>query len=124
MHSRPRKGVPFRTLNVIEEFNRECWAVKTAHRFTLKDVLKTLAELFLRYGVPVHIRSNKGFEFTVRKVHDWLAWLNVRPLFIEQRSPWKNGFFESVNGKKGDELLEREIFYSIKEIQVLLEMWR
>jgi transposase InsO family protein len=57
-------------------------------------------------------------------VREFLSRLDVKPLFIEPGSPWENGFIESFNGKMRDELLAREIFYSLKEAQVLIEMWR
>ena len=75
-------------------------------------------------GVPVHIRSDNGSEFIAKKVRQFLSRLSVKPLFIEPGSPWENGYIESFNGKMRDELLLREIFYSLMEAQVLIEMWR
>jgi transposase InsO family protein len=106
---------------VIDEFTRECLAVKAERRLTHQDVLKVLTGLFVQYGVPVHIRSDNRSEFTAKKVRNWLARLKVKPLFIEPGSPWENGYIESFNGKMRDELLEREIFYSLKEVQ---EYWK
>jgi len=57
-------------------------------------------------------------------VRGWLAKLQIKPLFIEPGSPWENGYFESFNGKMRDELLNGEIFYTLKEAKVLIEMWR
>ena len=54
----------------------------------------------------------------------WLAALNVETLFIEPGSPWENGYGESFNGKLRDELLDREIFYTLTEAQILIERWR
>ena len=124
MHDRTHNGVPFRILNVIDEFTRECLAVKVARRLTHKDVLNVLLDLFLERGVPVHIRSDNGSEFIAKKVCQFLSRLSVKPLFIEPGSPWENGYIESFNGKMRDELLSGEIFYSLKEAQVLIEMWR
>jgi transposase InsO family protein len=95
-----------------------------ARRLTHKDVLDVLLDLFLERGVPVHTRSDKGSEFIAKKVRKFLARLSVRPLLIEPGSPWENGYTESFNGKMRDELLDGEIFYSLKEAQVLIEMWR
>ena len=124
MHDRTHNGVPFRTLNVIDEYTRECLAVKVARRLTHKDVLDVLLDLFIERGVPVHIRSDNGSEFIAKKVRQFLSQLSVKPLFIEPGSPWENGYIESFNGKMRDELLSGEIFYSLKEAQVLIEMWR
>ena len=124
MQDNTHNGVPFRILNVIDEYTRECLAVRVARRLTHRDVLEVLFDLFTRRGVPVHIRSDNGSEFIAKRVRAWLARLSVKPLFIEPGSPWENGYIESFNGKMRDELLAREIFYSLKEAQVLIEMWR
>lgn len=124
MQDRTHNGVPFRILNVIDEYTRECLAVRVARRLTHRDVLEVLTELFCERGVPVHIRSDNGSEFTAKRVRTWLARLSVKPVFIEPGSPWENGYIESFNGKMRDELLAGEIFYSLKEAQVLIEMWR
>ncbi len=124
MQDRTHNGVPFRLLNVIDEYTRECLAIKVARSLTHKDVLEVLLDLFLERGVPVHIRSDNGSEFTAKKVRKCLSRLSVKPLFIEPGSPWENGYIESFNGKLRDELLAGEIFYSLKVAQVLIEMWR
>ena len=124
MHDRTHNGVPFRILNVIDEYTRECLAVRVERSLTHRDVIDVLYELFFVRGVPVHIRSDNGSEFTAQRVRSWLGRLSVKPLFIEPGSPWENGYIESFNGKMRDELLAGEIFYSLKEAQVLIEMWR
>ena len=87
-------------------------------------VVDTLLDLFVMHGVPDYIRSNNGSEFTARLVREWLKKLKVKTLFIEPGSPWENGYNESFNGKLRDELLNGEIFYTLKEAQVLIEQWR
>jgi transposase InsO family protein len=124
MEDRTHNGVKFRILNVMDEFTRECLAVRVKRNLTHKDVLEVLAWLFWQRGVPVHIRSDNGSEFVAARVRTWLAKLQVKPLFIAPGSPWENGYIESFNGKMRDELLRREIFYSLKEAQVMLEDWR
>ena len=124
MQDRTHNGSPYRILNVIDEFTRECLAIRVARRLTHRDVLEVLTELFCSRGVPVHIRSDNGSEFTAKRVRNWLSRLAVKPLFIEPGSPWENGYIESFNGKMRDELLNGEIFYSLKEAQVIIEMWR
>jgi putative transposase len=124
MEDRTHNGVKFRILNVIDEYTRECLAVRVGRSLTHQDVLEVLNELFCERGVPVHLRSDNGSEFTANRVRAWLKKLDIRPLFIEPGSPWENGYIESFNGKMRDELLAREIFYSLKEAQVMIEMWR
>ena len=88
------------------------------------DVLETLAALFVTHGVPAHIRSDNGPEFPAGLIRLWLEALQVQTLFIEPGSPWENGYVESFNGKLWDELLDREIFYTLPEAQILIERWR
>jgi transposase InsO family protein len=88
------------------------------------DVIETLADLFISKGRPDFIRSDNGPEFTAIILRDWLARLNAGTLFIEPGSPWENGYNESFNGKLRDELLNCEIFYTLKEAKILIEQWR
>jgi putative transposase len=124
MQARTHNGVPFRILNVIDEYSRECLVSKVARKLTHHDVLKVLTRLFIQKGVPVHIRSDNGAEFTAKRVRSWLSNLQIKPLFIEPGSPWENGYIESFNGRMRDELLNGEIFYTLKEAEILIEMWR
>lgn len=117
-----KRGI--KMFNVIDEFTRECLAIRVARKITSEEVIDTLAELFIARGVPEHVRSDNGPEFVATKVRMWFEDLDVKPLFITPGSPWENGFIESFNGKLRDELLNREIFYSLKEAQVLIEQWR
>ena len=87
-------------------------------------MLERLGWLFVHRGIPGYIRSDNGPEFTAEAVRDWLGRLGVGALFIEPGSPWENGYAESFNGKLRDELLDREIFYTLKEAQVMIERWR
>ncbi len=89
-----------------------------------QDVLERLAELFVGRGVPECLRSDNGSEFTARVVRDWLKAVGVRTLYIEPGSPWENGYVESFNGKLRDELLDVEVFETLKEARVLVERWR
>ena len=124
MQARTHNGVPFRILNVIDEYSRECLTARVARRLTHHDVLKILTDLFIQRGVPVHIRSDNGAEFTAKRVREWLSKLQIKPLFIQPGSPWENGYIESFNGKMRDELLNGEIFYTLKEARIIIEMWR
>lgn len=124
MQERTHDGKIFRILNIIDEYTRECLLAKAARSFTHQDVLGCLTELFCERGVPVHLRSDNGSEFIARRLRAWLKRLTVKPLFIEPGSPWENGYIESFNGKMRDELLDREIFYSLKEAEILIEQWR
>jgi len=117
-------GRSIKILTVIDEFSRECLAILADRHIKADDVLYCLADLFIEHGVPEHIRSDNGPEFTAKAVRNWLARIGVKTLFIEPGSPWENGYNESFNGKLRDELLNGEVFYTLKEAQVLIERWR
>jgi transposase InsO family protein len=122
--ARTHDGRSFRMLTLVDEFTRECLAIDVARQLKSDDVLERLAWLFCTRGVPEHIRSDNGSEFTAKAVREWLAKVGVKTLYIEPGSPWENGYVESFNGKLRDELLNGEIFYSLKEAKVLIERWR
>lgn len=124
VQDRTHEGKRFRMLTVIDEYSRECLAIKVDRSLKSIDVIETLADLFISKGQPDFIRSDNGPEFTAIILRDWLARLNTGTLFIEPGSPWENGYNESFNGKLRDELLNCEIFYTLKEAKILIEQWR
>jgi putative transposase len=124
VQARTHDGQAFRMLTVIDEFTRECLAIDVARKLSSEDVLERLSDLFIHRGVPQHIRSDNGAEFTATKVREWMQRIDVKTLYIEPGSPWENGYVESFNGKLRDELLEREIFDTLWEAKVLIERWR
>lgn len=114
----------YRMLTVIDEYTHECLAIKVKRKLNSKDVLDCLADLFMKYGVPEHIRSDNGPEFVAEALREWLSAAQVKTLYIEPGSPWENGYCESFNGKLRDELLNGEIFYTLKEAMTIIEQWR
>lgn len=121
---RLHNGKKIRMLTVIDEYTRKCLAISTGTSLKADDVLDTLSTLFIAEGVPDYIRSDNGSEFTAKALREWIGSLGVKTAYIEPGSPWENGYNESFNGKLRDELLNREIFYSLKEAQILIEQWR
>ena len=117
-------GRKLRLMTLIDEFTRECLAIRVARRINSFGVIETLADVMLVRGVPEHIRSDNGSEMTAKVTRDWLAQVGAKTLYIEPASPWENGYCESFNGKLRDELLNCEIFYSLKEAQIIIGQWR
>ena len=111
-------------LTVIDEYSRECLAINVDRKLNNRSVLDTLADLFFEHGPPDHIRSDNGPEFIAAAVREWLGRIGVTTLFIEPGSPWENGYNESFNGKLRDELLNGEVFETLREAQILIEAWR
>ena len=122
--ARTADGKAFRILTMIDEYTRECLAMLVNRRITSQGVIDQLFQLFVLRGIPGHIRSDNGPEFTARAIRTWLKRLEVKTLYIEPGSPWENGYIESFNGKLRDELLNREVFNTMIEARVLIEEWR
>ena len=121
---RTHDGKAFRMLTVIDELSRECLEIPVQRKLRSDDALAVLNELFQRHGPPDHIRSDNGAEFTAHVVRDWLGRIGVKTLYIEPGSPWEDGYNESSNGKLRDELLNGELFYTLREADILIERWR
>ena len=117
-------GRTLRLLTLIDEYTRKCLAIRVARRLNSYDLIETLADLMLMHGIPEHMRSDNGPEFVAERLRKWLSAVGAKTLYIEPGSPWENGYCESFNGKLRDECLNGEIFYSLKEAQVVIEQWR
>ena len=115
VEDRTHEGGKIRMLNIIDEFTHECLAIRVSRRLKSIDVIDALADLFMLRGVPRHIRSDNGPEFMAKAVQDWIAAVGASTAYIARGSPWENGFIESFNARLRDELLDGEIFYSLRE---------
>ncbi|MEP9374957.1 IS3 family transposase [Mesorhizobium sp. KR1-2] len=124
VEGRTHNGRKFRMLNIIDEFTRECLAIRIDRKLNSTDVVDTLSDLFILRGVPGHVRSDNGPEFIAKAVREWIVAVGAQTAFIEPGSPWENGYCESFNSKLRDELLNGEIFYSLAEAKVIIEAWR
>jgi putative transposase len=117
-------GRPIKMLTLIDEFTKECLALHPARRIRANDVIDIFADVMIEHGIPEHIRSDNGPEMIAKNLRRWLGRLGVKSVYIEPGSPWEHGYCESFNGKLRNELLDGEIFYTLREAQVLIEQWR
>ena len=124
VEERTHDGRKFRTLNVVDEFTHECLAIRVARKLKSTDVIDALSDLFILRGMPEHIRSDNGPEFIAKAVQTWISAVGARTAYIAPGSPWENGFVESFNARFRDELLNGEIFYSLREAEIIIESWR
>ena len=124
IYDRTHDGRRYRMLNVIDEFTRECLAIRIDRKLNGADIIDVLSDLFILRGVPGHIRSDNGPEFLAKAVQDWIAAVGASTAYIAPGSPWENGYVESFNARLRDELLDGEIFYTLKEAQIVIESWR
>jgi len=108
----------------LDEFSRECLAIKVDRKLNSTNVIDALTDLFVMRGSPAFIRSDNGPDFIAQAVREWIAAVGAKTAYIEPGSPWENGYCESFNGSFRDELLNGEIFYSLREAQIIIEEWR
>jgi len=124
VQDRTHDGRAYRTLNIIDEFTKEALMMRAERKLNSVDVVDALTDLFILRGPPAFIRSDNGPEFVAEKVRSWIAAVGAKTAFIEPGSPWENGYIESFNARLRDELLNGEIFYTLKEAQIIIEQWR
>lgn len=124
VEDRTHDGRKYRMLNVVDEFTHECLAIRIARRLKAIDVINVLSDLFILRGVPGYVRSDNGPEFVAKAVQEWIAAVGAKTAYITPGSPWENGYIESFNARLRDELLDGEIFYTLKEAKIVIESWR
>jgi len=118
-----RRGV-LKMLVVLDEYTRECLAIKVGQRLGSEGVLATLDDLFRQHGAPEYLRSDNGGEFIATQLQEWLARRGTKTAYVEPGCPWQNGYAESFIGKFRDECLNEGVFWSEKHAQVVVERWR
>ena len=121
---RTHDGRVLKILVLIDEYSRTCLALHAARQIRSNDVIDVLAEAMIEHGVPAYLRSDNGPEMVAKNLRRWLAAVGSQTLYIEPGSPWENGYCESFNGKFRDELLNGEIFYTLREARTIIEQWR
>jgi putative transposase len=114
VEDRTHDGRKYRMLNVVDEFTHECLAIRVARKLKATDVVDLLSDLFILRGVPGHIRSDDGPELVAKAPQARIGAVGAKTAYIAPGSPWENGFIESFNARLRDELLDGEIFYSLR----------
>lgn len=124
VQDRIHDGRLFRIFNIIDEFTKEALVIRVNRKLNSTDVIDALTDLFILRGPPEFIRSDNGAEFIARKVQGWIDAVGAKTAFIEPGSPRENGCCESLSARFRDELLDAEVFYSLREAQILIGRWR
>ena len=117
-------GRVIKILTLIDEYTKEALAVYPARRIRANDVIDIFADVMVERGIPEYLRSDNGPEMIAKVLRNWLARVGTKTAYIMPGSPWENGYCESFNGKLRNELLDGEIFYTLREAQVIIEQWR
>ena len=117
-------GRKLKVLNIIDEYTRECLVSYPARALTARDVFKQLQMLFAQRGLPAFIRSDNGPEFVAQHIRSKLADLKIGTMYIEPGSPWQNPYIESFNSILRDNVLNRYLFMTPREAQIILDDFR
>ncbi len=123
MQDRTHDGRIYSTLNVIDEYTKEALAIKVKRKLNSTDVVDALTDLFIQRGPPSFVRSDNGAEFIAKNVRACIGAVGAKTAFIAPGSPWEIGYSESFNSRFRDELLNGEVFNTLREAQVLIERW-
>jgi transposase InsO family protein len=121
---RTTSGTTLKCLSIVDEYTRECLALKVGRSIRSEDVIDTLAELFAMRGVPRCVRSDNGPEFVAQAIGRWFEKTGVTSLYIEPGAPWENGYAESFHSRLRDELLNVQAFADLREARALTIAWR
>ena len=124
LEDRTERGGKLRILTVLDEFTRECLAIRVERSISSKRVIDTLEWLFLLHGAPAHVRSDNGPEFIATALREWLSERGAKTMYITPGSPWENPYIESFNGSLRDECLNMDIFANGRHAQDVAEKWR
>ena len=121
---RTDKGSTLKMLTMLDEYTRQCLAIRVERQIRSGQVLVTLWQAMMQYGIPEHIRSDNGTEFIAGKIQRWLRINQIKTLYIEPGSPWQNGYIESFHSRFRDECLNREWLLNLREARGVIEDWR
>ncbi|MEM9982339.1 MAG: IS3 family transposase [Bacteroidota bacterium] len=117
------KNIPFRALNIIDDFNREVLCVEIGRSISAKHLLRKLGELIEVRGKPQAIRSDNGPEYLAKVVKQWARKHQIDWRYIQPGKPTQNAYVVRFNGTLRQELFNLHIFDSLEQVSELLEGW-
>lgn len=123
-YDRGATGQQLKLLTVVDEWTRECLAIRVDGRITAKQVIEVLRALMEQHGPPTYIRSDNGPEFIARAVKTWFAQAGGHTAYIDAGKPWQNGTNESFNGTFRDACFNLEWVRHRGEARIVIEHGR
>src|SRR5271169_5449382 len=117
-------GRRFRTLNIVDDYTRECLAIEVDTSLGGMRVVRVLEELKQRRGLPRQIRSDNGPEFVSRAVDQWAYEQGLQWHTIQPGRPMENGYVESFNGRFRDECLNENWFSDLADAREKIARWK
>lgn len=123
MHDTLSNGINFRSLNIIDDYNREALCLTVDTSLTSKRVIRELDKVIAWRGQPTKIRVDNGPEFIAEVLGKWARDRNIEIKFIEKGKPHQNGYMERFNRSFREEVLDAYQFTRLKEAQVMATAW-
>jgi putative transposase len=124
MHDRLGNGRSIRTMNIVDDFTRECLALEVGYSFGTADVLRVFEDIAFTRELPATIRFDNGPEFASKALDQWAYWNKVQLDFSRPGKPTDNAFIESFNGRVRQELLNASWFESLEKAREMAAAWR
>jgi len=116
-------GRPFRTLNILDEANREALAIEIGTSIPAARVVRVLEQLILLHGRPAALRLDNGPEFTAECFTAWCDAQGIARLYIQPGKPDQNAFIERFNRTYREEVLDAYLFEVPTEVQRVTDEW-
>ena len=123
MHDHLTDGRSYRSLNVIDDFNRELLCTEIDCSLPSMRVTKALDQVIEWRGKPAAIRSDNGPEYISRTVKEWAGKHGIELKFIQPGNPQQNAYIERFNRTMRYELLSPNLFGNIEEVQEAATEW-
>jgi putative transposase len=116
-------GRKLRTLNIIDDCNREALAIEIDTSLSAKRVIRVLKRIIARRGKPKVIRVDNGPEFTSKDFELWCRDQEIIIQYIQPGRPMQNGFIERFNGSYRREILDAYVFFELHEVRKITAEW-
>jgi len=116
-------GQRFRTLNIIDDFNRELLWIEIDTSLPTTRVIRTLEMLINWYGCPQRLRTDNGPEFISGHLAQWTKQHNIFLDFIQPGCPAQNAYIERFNRTYREEILDMCLFDNLDEVRKITEQW-
>jgi putative transposase len=116
-------GRAFRTLNVIDDFNREALWIEVDTSLPAERVVRVLEQLLDWRGKPLSIRMDNGPELISQRLESWAQERNIELLHIQPGKPAQNAYIERFNRTYREEVLDAYWFDDLQEVRLITERW-
>ena len=114
----------FRTLNIIDQYNRKCLEIAIAYSFPSRKVIEILQRTIDEYGKPMGIRTDNGPEFTSYLFQNWLDNNNIEWIKIQKGKPQQNAIVERFNRTYREDILDANLFSSLNHVYDITKPWK